>query len=181
MEMDTLVKDHLHSQAKINATPCDEMGIEQLIATFSESEEAYLQKTAKFLIEWFSPQEFLSLHTSGTTGTPKQITVRKEHMIHSAMLTGAFLQLQAGDRALCVLPTDYIAGKMMLVRALVLGLSLELFPPSGTPFAATSDNFDFSCYGSPIAGDTHRDICHLWNDRDSFPYCLAPYSPQSAT
>lgn len=143
MEMNTLVKDHLHSQAKINGTPCDAMGIEQLIATFSESEEAYLQKTAKFLIEWFSPQEFLSLHTSGSTGTPKQITVRKEHMIHSAMLTGAFLQLQAGDRALCVLPTDYIAGKMMLVRALVLGLSLELLSPSSTPFAATSHHFDF--------------------------------------
>ena len=31
----------------------------------------------------------------------------------------------------------------MIVRALVLGLSLELLPPSSTPFAATPHNFDF--------------------------------------
>ena len=141
--MDALVKKHLHSQAKMGGVSCDTQGLEQLIVSWTKSKEVYLQKTAQFLSEWLSPQETLTLHTSGTTGTPKLITVKKAYMIRSAMLTGAFLQLHAGDSALCVLPTDYIAGKMMIVRALVLGLSLELLPPSSTPFAATSHNFDF--------------------------------------
>ena len=141
--MDTLVKKHLHSQAKIAGVSCDTQGLEQLITSWTKSKEVYLQKTAQFLSEWLSPQETITLHTSGTTGTPKLIIVKKAYMIRSAMLTGAFLQLHAGDSALCVLPTDYIAGKMMIVRALVLGLSLELLPPSSTPFAATPHNFDF--------------------------------------
>lgn len=141
--MNTLVKNHLHSKAKINGISCDWEGLEQLISSFAESEEPYLQKTADFLTQWLAPQKTITLHTSGTTGIPKQIAVKKAYMIRSVMLTGAFLQLQAGDSALCVLPTDYIAGKMMIVRALVLGLSLELLPPSSTPFADTSNCFDF--------------------------------------
>ena len=44
---------------------------------------------------------------------------------------------------LCALPTDYIAGKMMLVRTLVLGLSLEVVAPSSTPFASIDGEVDF--------------------------------------
>ena len=90
--MDALVKKHLHSQAKIAGVSCDTQGLEQLIVSWTKSKEVYLQKTAQFLSEWLSPQETITLHTSGTTGIPKLITVKKAYMIRSAMLTGAFLQ-----------------------------------------------------------------------------------------
>ena len=43
--MNTLVKNHLHSKAKINGIPCDWEGLEQLISSFAKSKESYLQKT----------------------------------------------------------------------------------------------------------------------------------------
>ena len=77
--MDTLVKKYLHSQAKIAGVSCDTQGLEQLIASWTKSKEVYLQKTAQFLSEWLAPQETITLHTSGTTGTPKLITVKKAY------------------------------------------------------------------------------------------------------
>jgi long-chain-fatty-acid--coA ligase len=141
--MHPLVATYCHPLAKINGYSCYSKGLISLIALWTESNEVHLQKTAAFLSQWLDENDTLTLHTSGTTGVPKEISVKKEHMIHSAQLTGAFLQLQVGDRALCALPTDYIAGKMMLVRTLVLGLSLEVVAPSSTPFVSIDGEVDF--------------------------------------
>lgn len=53
--------------------------------------------------------------------------------MQSAMMTCSYLHLQQGDKALLCLPTDYIAGKMMVVRALVAGFDLYCVSPSGHP------------------------------------------------
>lgn len=88
-----------------------------------------------FLSDWFAPSPTLSVHTSGSTGTPKELLVRKDRMMQSARLTCCFLGLRPGDTALLCMPLRYIAGKMMVVRALVAGLDLRLQPPSGHPLA----------------------------------------------
>lgn len=88
-----------------------------------------------FLAEWFDDSPFLTVQTSGSTGTPKQLTVRKTQMMESARLTCRFLHLRPQDKALLCMPLRYIAGKMMVVRALVAGLDLVLQPPSGHPLA----------------------------------------------
>lgn len=88
-----------------------------------------------FLTDWFDDSPTLMVHTSGSTGVPKSITVRKEQMMQSARLTCEFLDLRAGDSALLCMPLHYIAGKMMVVRALVAGLNLILRTPSGHPLA----------------------------------------------
>ncbi|MEB3004407.1 AMP-binding protein [Capnocytophaga sp. G2] len=141
--MNSFIINHLHKATKINDIPCKEQGIREIITLFSESKEVHLQKAAIFLTQWFDEYDHIELQTSGTTGIPKKIQVKKKYMVHSAMLTGDFLCLKAGDTALCVLPTDYIAGKMMIVRALVLGLSLHIMPPSSTPFASAVGSYDF--------------------------------------
>lgn len=87
-----------------------------------------------FLIEWFSPSEEIMLHTSGSTGTPKAITVRKEQMMNSAALTCKTLNLHQGDSALLCLPTRFVAGRMMVVRALVAGLDLWTTGATGNPY-----------------------------------------------
>ena len=97
-----------------------------------------------FLKDWFSEKKFISVKTSGSTGSPKIIKLSKEKMIASAIKTGNFLKLNPGDKALCCLPIDYIAGKMMVVRSIVLGLDLTIAKPSKSPFSKLSSNYDFS-------------------------------------
>ena len=60
--------------------------------------------------------------------------VEKRRMEASARITCRFLGLHEGDTALLCMPLDYIAGKMMVVRALTCGLRLTAVPPTGTPY-----------------------------------------------
>lgn len=97
-----------------------------------------------FLKEFFSPTPTIRLHTSGSTGVPKEINVRKEQMQQSAGMTFDFFQLKKGDKALLCLPLDYIAGKMMVVRAICAGLDLYPVAPSGHPLTGRSVPYDFA-------------------------------------
>ncbi|QJD80469.1 AMP-binding protein [Spirosoma rhododendri] len=88
-----------------------------------------------FLDAWRSGQERFTLHTSGSTGTPKPIELTRAQMRASAHLTGQTLGLQPGDAALVCLNTNYIAGIMMLVRGLELGLPMTIVEPVSNPLA----------------------------------------------
>lgn len=88
-----------------------------------------------FLREWNSDAPTVLVHTSGSTGRPKPLRVEKSRMEASARMTCRFLGLREGDSALLCLPLDYIAGKMMVVRALTCGLKLLTVPPTGHPLA----------------------------------------------
>ena len=68
--------------------------------------------------------------TSGSTGTPKEIILTKENMRKSANMTGKYLHLEKGNSALLVMPVTYIAGKLMLVRAVEIGLKLICMQPT---------------------------------------------------
>ena len=100
--------------------------------------ESFQASLADFLAEWFSASEQVLVHTSGSTGTPKPMWVEKQRMMASACLTCSFLGLQENDTALLCMPLKYIAGKMVVVRALVYGLNLIVSPPSGHPLANLS-------------------------------------------
>ena len=95
----------------------------------------FVEELKAFLQEWFDPSPTLIVHTSGSTGAPKALCVRKAQMIQSAQMTCRFMGLQAGDSALLCMPLRYIAGKMVVVRALVAQLDLRLAVPSGHPLA----------------------------------------------
>lgn len=70
--------------------------------------------------------------------------VEKRRMEASARLTCDYLGLHEGDTALLCMSLDYIAGKMMVVRALVRGLQLVTVEPSGEPLKAVSQPLDFA-------------------------------------
>ena len=91
----------------------------------------------EFLAEWQSDSPTVLVHTSGSTGKPKPMHVEKRRMEASARITCRYLGLHEGDTALLCMPLDYIAGKMMVVRALTCGLRLVTVPPSGHPLAYT--------------------------------------------
>lgn len=88
------------------------------------------------------------VHTSGSTGEPKPMWVEKCRMEASARTTCRFLGLHEGDTALLCMSLDYIAGKMMVVRALTCGLHLITVKPCSHPLAAEhlplSSHIDFA-------------------------------------
>ena len=105
--------------------------------------QAFEQTIGDFLLAWASPQPYMEIFTSGSTGTPKKIVVQKEAMVHSARATGAYFDLQPSHTALLCLPCSGIAGKMMLVRAMMLGLHLDYIMPSSTPLQTLEQSYDF--------------------------------------
>lgn len=97
----------------------------------------------RFLKEWNNGAATVVVHTSGSTGVPKEMRVEKQRMEVSARITCDFLGLRMGDIALLCMSTDYIAGKMMVVRALVRGLRLIAVVPDGHPMKTLTDPVDF--------------------------------------
>lgn len=89
----------------------------------------------EFLNEWNSDSPKVLVHTSGSTGKPKPMWVEKKKMLNSAHVTCDFLGLKSGDTALLCMPLDYIAGKMVVVRAIERHLKLVCVKPSGHPLA----------------------------------------------
>jgi O-succinylbenzoic acid--CoA ligase len=97
-----------------------------------------------FLSEFLSDATIVKVQTSGSTGNPKMIEIKKEFMINSAKATGGFFDLNENTTALMCLNPEYIAGKMMLVRALVLGWELDIVSPSSNPLKNIEKVYDFS-------------------------------------
>lgn len=83
-----------------------------------------------FLQHWFTTNEAVLAKTSGSTGPPKAIVLQRSQMIASAQLTALHFGFRPEMRALLPLSADFIAGKMMLVRAIVSGLDLYASTPT---------------------------------------------------
>ncbi|GGK56380.1 MULTISPECIES: AMP-binding protein [Flavobacteriaceae] len=97
-----------------------------------------------FLKDWFHKRSIIEVKTSGSTGTPKVIQLQKKHMINSAKATGDFFKLSENTTALLCMSPNYIAGKMILVRALTLGWQLDVVEPTSKPLKNSNKNYDFS-------------------------------------
>ena len=89
----------------------------------------------EFLSEWNNDDDSIEVKTSGSTGTPKKMRVKKSRMLASARRTNDFFGLKKGDRTLLCMSLDYIAGKMMAVRAIERGLQMDVVEPCGHPLA----------------------------------------------
>lgn len=76
-----------------------------------------------------SSTDFVIAHTSGSTGEPKPIRLKKNAMIDSAKATVHRFGLGRGSNLVCPLYADYIAGKMMIVRGLVAGADVWMLEP----------------------------------------------------
>lgn len=114
-----------------------------------------------FLLDWISKGPTLEVGTSGSTGTPKTIVLKKAHMVQSAMATGQYFNLEPGDAALLCLPCSGIAGKMMLVRAMVLGLELDYVQPSSEPLTNLNKTYEFSAMVPLQAEKSLGQLCQI--------------------
>lgn len=120
----------------------------QTIANFTktatnEKEKCFFQEVVDFLHDWFADAPTITVQTSGSTGTPKPLRVEKTHMKNSAKMTCSYFNITSSTQMLLCMPVCYIAGKMMLVRALVSGCSLWVVTPSGRPFEHCAQMVDF--------------------------------------
>ena len=109
----------------------------------------YLKKKKdyyNFLKSWFHDKDYILTNTSGSTGKPKEIRLKKSDLIESSKLTARYFDLKVGDKIINCLPVKYIAGKMMLVRSLVLGLDLYIFPVTSSPISDLNNNYELIAF-----------------------------------
>ena len=119
------------SEAKISASDGKSLLQKKFYDLYGK--DSFYSSLADFLAEWFDDSNTLKVHTSGSTGQPKELWVEKRKMMNSAILTISFLKLHQGDSAMLCMPLQYIAGKMVVVRSLVAGLNLIPIPPCVHP------------------------------------------------
>jgi O-succinylbenzoic acid--CoA ligase len=133
----------VHNRFKLNGYHFDRDGLLSVAYSFIKEGDHYEKDTGDFLLNWMDDNNFIEVRTSGSTGTPKTIKLDKQAMVRSAIATGDYFGLESGHRALHCLPTHYIAGKMMLVRAIILGLEIDIVTPSSFPMDFTKGAYDF--------------------------------------
>ena len=103
----------------------------------------WVRARAHWVSSWLKSDMSLEVKTSGTTGTPKTLLFTKNQAYQSALATSRFLGLGSGTRAFIALSCDYVAGKMMWVRALTLGWSVTEVDPGAAPWTEIPGSFDF--------------------------------------
>ena len=108
-----------------------------MIAEHKDFKISYLAQDQKEKIEAFlsilrDDSSSILCTTSGSTGTPKQIEILKTSLAVSAKKTIDFFKLKPKETAILCMSIDFIAGKMMLVRAMMAGLELKVLPVSSS-------------------------------------------------
>ncbi len=90
----------------------------------------HLSAIRSFLNEWWNDENYITVKTSGSTGTPKEVKLAKDVVVASANQTCGFFGLNEKTTGLLCLPVHYIAGKLMLVRAIRSGMPLVAVEPT---------------------------------------------------
>ncbi|MDV6168543.1 AMP-binding protein [Flavobacterium sp. DG1-102-2] len=134
----------VHPHFKLNGFHLTEDDLCRIAYSFIKEGEAYERAVGNFLLDWFDQRTFIEMQTSGTTGSPKLITVDKQAMVHSALATAEFFDLSSDIKVLHCLPTQFVAGKMMLVRAFILGWDMDLVAPVSTPLQNNDTQYHFA-------------------------------------
>ncbi|HMC01693.1 MAG TPA: AMP-binding protein [Flavobacteriaceae bacterium] len=125
--------DKIHLRFKLNNNNYNYEELKEVAYSLVKEGVPYEKIIGDFLLDWLDDKDYLVIKTSGSTGTPKPIKVSKQAMVNSSISTADFFEFEPGNTALHCLPTKYVAGKMMLVRAMILGLELDMVEPSANP------------------------------------------------
>ena len=131
----------IHPDFRLNGKSFTDVALLSESLYIKENGQLFEKEIANFLLDWLNSESFIFVQTSGSTGKPKQIVIQKSAMIASAKATGLFFNLQPKNTALLCLSANYIAGKMMLLRAITLGLHLDTIDPTSTPLSSKKYNF----------------------------------------
>ncbi|WP_396601213.1 AMP-binding protein [Algibacter sp. R77976] len=106
----------------------------------------YQYELGNFLLDWLDEKDYIIVKTSGSTGKPKNVKIKKQAMVNSAIATGDYFKLKPGDKILNCLPSNFIAGKMTIVRAIALGLELDMVQPAALPLIDYEKDYTFCAF-----------------------------------
>ena len=135
--------DKIHLKFKLNGISYDFEELKEVAYSLVKEGEAFEKVVGDFLLDWLDEKPYVIVKTSGSTGAPKPVKLDKTAMVNSAIMTADFFGLQPGFSALHCLPSRYIAGKMMLVRAMIIGLELDIVYPTTMPAYDDLKHYDF--------------------------------------
>lgn len=130
----------------------------------------FAEAAIDFCKDWLNGKSNFIQRTSGSTGTPKEIVITRAQMIASAEATQSFFRTNEQTKLLCCLDTNYIAGKMMLVRAMAWNCPIELIEPKSNPLLHLASAPDFvamvplqveACFRDKSSLDLLKKIKHL--------------------
>jgi O-succinylbenzoic acid--CoA ligase len=141
--MRVITYKNVHNRFKLNGYKMNRLDLCIVANSLIKEGEEFEVATGKFILDWFDSSPHINLKSSGTTSKPKIIQISKQAMVNSALATGDFFELKPGDTALQCLSTNYIAGKMMLVRSIILGLEIDIISPSSYPLLNNNKSYDF--------------------------------------
>lgn len=110
----------------------------------TSTDDLLLKQTGLFLTSWFDPATHMTLKTSGSTGAPKSMQVPKTRLLHSARMTVDFFGLDKSHHFLLCLSPEFIAGKMMIIRAMLSGAHLITTPLEANPLKNLNQPIDFT-------------------------------------
>jgi len=133
----------VHPNFKLNGVAVSFHDLDEVSYSLIKEGHPHEWDFGDFLLNWIDKEPTIQVKTSGSTGTPKMIVLQKQQLVNSALATGKFFKLEAGGSALLCLSGTYIAGKMMLVRAMILGLELDWVEPTATPLLGSDKTYDF--------------------------------------
>ncbi|GAA4807833.1 AMP-binding protein [Litoribaculum gwangyangense] len=139
----------VHIKFKLNGIGYNHENLMEVAYSYVKEGLPFQQELGNFLLDWLDKKDFIIVKTSGSTGKPKKIKIKKEAMVNSAIATGDFFKLKPGNKALHCLPSNFIAGKMMLIRAIVLGLELDMVEPKAMVIINSKKSYHF-CALTPM-------------------------------
>ena len=177
MRMKFILDQHIIDQRDI---------LEWARSILSADDTSWKTNVARTIQSYYGPSDFIELTTSGSTGIPKKIRINKQAMRLSAEKTGTHFGLQPGMMSYNCLPSQYIAGKMMIIRALVLELDQILVQPKIELELSYQGQIDFAAMipmqaqyvlenkpdflsnigclilgGSPVSSDLRKRLSHI--------------------
>ncbi|MFK5973420.1 MAG: O-succinylbenzoic acid--CoA ligase, partial [Flavobacteriaceae bacterium] len=71
----------IHSQFKLNGASFSNTGLLEMGRSLAKEGKPFEQGIGDFLLAWSSDKPTITVQTSGATGTPKPIVLRKEFMV----------------------------------------------------------------------------------------------------
>ncbi|WP_010179452.1 AMP-binding protein [Aquimarina agarilytica] len=157
---DKFITPDLHPSFLLNNKSYSKITLESYAHHLVRTGEEFEVEIGDFLLDWLDDSATIEVKTSGSTGVPKKIEIHKNQMINSAKATGTFFKMPEESNALLCLSAKYIAGKMMLVRAMVLGWKLDVVAPKSNPLDDLYKQYDF-CAMVPLQLDNSINRLHL--------------------
>ena len=93
----------------------------------------YFEKVKAIVDAWQGGVSVFTFSSSGSSGIPKILTFTREQIICSVNTTKQAFDLHSNCLFFCNMHVDFVAGSMMVFRALVLEADLLVVEPSANP------------------------------------------------